>query len=584
MSKNTSQQWLEIICSTLPGAKSAVLMLPDPNSRMLRPLAKWPADLKEVSEFTEVVKYALKKNEPTCFSKATKTGQRVFDLFAVPVPIQLNLSGVLLVKLGHIPEERQKPVFAYLKQGLVWLKFTNPDQKTDDNFFSRVVSLLASCFEKSSYQQSLVAMVSEVTHAFDCKRVAFAEYKHHHSSVVALSNSANFDANSNLVQAISAAMDEAVEQDSAIVFPNEKSNLIYRAHQELSRKFGTGSVCSIPMVHHDQIVATITLLRDTGKPFDKPTVMLLEQTFALITPYLVLKREQEKNLFYKTGLSVKNNLEVLLGLRHLKLKLISILVATILVTSSLLEGDFRISAEAVLEGKIQRVVTAPFAGYLLSATVRAGDTVHQGTIMASLDNAEINLQLTKLKGELQKYRREFREAQSNRDLVNVRVIKEQINQVEAEIELSKQQLKKVTLTAPFDGIVIEGDLDQSLGSPVERGEVLFTIAPLEGYRIILKIDERQIRYIKEGQPGMLVLPGLSDQQLALTVEKITAASKAENGSNIFRVEASLGEATDKLRPGMQGVGKIYVGQARLVWIWTHEVVDWLRLWFWKWLP
>ena len=30
---------------------------------------------------------------------------------------------------------------------------------------------------------------------------------------------------------------------------------------------------------------------------------------------------------------------------------------------------------------------------------------------------------------------------------------------------------------------------QLLGSPVERGDTLFKIAPLSGYRIILKVDE-----------------------------------------------------------------------------------------------
>ncbi len=584
MKKRASRQWLEIVCSTLPGATSAMLLLPDAKSRILRPLAKWPQDLKDASEFTDVIKYALKKDEPTCFPQAVKSGESIFDLFAVPVQLELDLSGVMLVKLTHIPQERHKSIFAYLKQSLIWLKFANIDKQSDNELFSSVVSILASCFEQNSYQQGLVAMVSELTRAFNCERVAFAEYKDHHSTVITLSNSATFQPNSNLVQTISAAMDEAIEQDSGVIFPDENSNLIHRAHQELSRKFGTGSVCSMPMVHDNKIIAAITLLRDTGTPFDHNTIMLLEQTFALVTPYLALKREQEKSLFHKIGVSIKSRLQKLFGLRHLKLKLISVILATLLIATSLVEGDFRISAEAVLEGKIQRVVAAPFAGYLLSANVQAGDTVRQGDIMASLDDEEIRLQLTKLAGELQKFRSEFREAQSNRDLVNVRVIKEQINQVEAEIELIQQQLEKITLMAPFDGVVIEGDLTQALGSPVERGEVLFTIAPLEGYRIILKIDEKQISYIKQGQQGQLVLPGLTDQQLALKIEKITAASKAENGSNIFRVEASLGEAADKLRPGMQGVGKVYVGQARLIWIWTHEVIDWLRLWFWTWLP
>jgi hypothetical protein len=35
---------------------------------------------------------------------------------------------------------------------------------------------------------------------------------------------------------------------------------------------------------------------------------------------------------------------------------------------------------------------------------------------------------------------------------------------------------------------------------------------------------------------------------------------------------------------MEGVGKIEIDRRRLVWIWTHSIVDWLRLALWRWLP
>ena len=40
-----------------------------------------------------------------------------------------------------------------------------------------------------------------------------------------------------------------------------------------------------------------------------------------------------------------------------------------------------------------------------------------------------------------------------------------------------------------------------LGSPVEKGKVLFEIAPLDAYRLIVHVDERDIRYVAAGQSG-----------------------------------------------------------------------------------
>jgi multidrug resistance efflux pump len=204
--------------------------------------------------------------------------------------------------------------------------------------------------------------------------------------------------------------------------------------------------------------------------------------------------------------------------------------------------------------------------------------------MVRLNDIDLRLEQAKLQGHQQKLQRQYREAQSSRDLVSVRVIKEQISQANAEIDINTEQLAKTRVLAPFDGVIIEGDLQQLLGTPIERGDGLFKIAPLTGYRIILKVDESDIARIQEGQQGGLLLSSLPNTKLPLTIENITAVSKADNGANIFRVEASLRNAPDILRPGMEGLGKVNAGRASLWWIWTHKIKDAIGLWLWSWLP
>jgi multidrug efflux pump subunit AcrA (membrane-fusion protein) len=138
--------------------------------------------------------------------------------------------------------------------------------------------------------------------------------------------------------------------------------------------------------------------------------------------------------------------------------------------------------------------------------------------------------------------------------------------------------------APFDVLIISGDLNQSLGSSVAQGDLLFVIAPLDDYRIILQVNERYIQQMQKGQQGTLVLSSLPDEKLALAIERITPISTAEEGENYFRVEAVLDQNVVQLRPGMEGVAKIEIGERSLAWIWSHEIIDWLQLWFWRWLP
>lgn len=581
MKNNFAQQWLDILCRIIPETHSALFVMPNADSKNIRPLAKWPDNLNDVADFSSIVKYALKKNEPVRIANVQQPDQQHYDFFAVPVFIQAELLGIIVLKAQHMPTGHEA-VLKSLQQGAQWLELAHLRHGQSDEFYVAVVGLLAACYEQNSYHEALIRLATELTRTLNCDRVAISEFQQYHSKVIALSNSAQFDERSNLMQKIADAMDEAIEQDSIIVFPNPQTTAIQRAHQELARQFGSGSLFTIPMIAGEDIFGAITLLRSEEKPFDKETIRLCEQTVSLLTPFLALKKADEQALTIRIVKTIKKRLTDLIGFKNLKIKLAMASFALLILAASLLQGDFRLTADAILEGKMQRVIAAPIAGFLVSASVRAGDTVHQGDVMASLDDAELKLELNKLSGQLQKSRREYREALSTGDLVKVRVISAQIDQAAAEMELTQQQLQKIALTAPFDGVVIEGDLSQMLGSPVERGDTLFKIAPLEGYRIILKVNEHLISYVQEGQKGTLALSSIPAHNFPLTIQKITAVAKAENNENIFRVEASLDNAPELLRPGMQGFGKINAGRAGLLWIWTHEMVDWLRLWFWFW--
>lgn len=584
MKPNFSQRWLNILCQSLSETHSAIFIMQIGDSQNIQPLAKWPDSLNSFDDFEQIIKYALNKNEQVCILNVQQPDQIQYDYFAIPVFIQTELLGTVVFKVEHSPTERQDKIFKTLQQGTQWLSLATSKQDHNDAFYVSVISLLAACFEQKSYREALIGLVAELTQSLDCERVALGEFQSQHSKVVALSNSAQFDVRSNVMQKIADAMDEAIEQDSLIVFPNPQSSTIQRAHQELARKFGSGSLLTLPMINGDAIFGAITLLRSEEKPFDTESIRLCKQTVALLTPFLALKKDDEQALATTIAKTLKSRMATLFGIKYLKTKLVAASLIGLILAAGLLKGDFQLTADAVLEGKMQRVVASPIEGFLVSASVRAGDTVRKGDLMATLDDADLQLELSKLNGQLQKFRREYREALSTSDLVKVRVISAQIDQASAEMELTQQKLQKIALTAPFDSVVIEGDLSQTLGSPVQRGDMLFKIAPLEGYRIILKVDERLISFVKLGQKGILALASMPERKFMLTVQKITAVARADDKHNIFRVEASLDNAPELLRPGMEGIGKINAGRQNLLWIWTHELLDWLRLWIWSWSP
>jgi hypothetical protein len=107
------------------------------------------------------------------------------------------------------------------------------------------------------------------------------------------------------------------------------------------------------------------------------------------------------------------------------------------------------------------------------------------------------------------------------------------------MELIDTRLERSRIVAPFDGIVIHGDLTQSLGA-------------------------------------------LTGRSFGFVVERITPAASARDGRNFFEVVARLDAHQAALQPGLRGVARIGVGERSLAWIWTHGLLDRLRLSLWSW--
>ena len=328
----------------------------------------------------------------------------------------------------------------------------------------------------------------------------------------------------------------------------------------------------------------MTFERNNGIAFDDDTVELYTHVANLAGPILELKRRNDTWPLIRLAQSLGGVLHKLFGARHVMLKLAALLLTLLTGFLALATGTWRVTADAALEGTIQRAIVAPIDGFILDSDIRAGDLVQAGQVLGTLDDRELKLEQQKITSEKARHAREYRNALAGHDRAQVSILSARISQSDAQLQLINKQLERMQITAPLTGVVVSGDLSQSLGSPVARGDVLFEVAPLEAYRLVLRVDERDMNAIATGQAGRLKLSGLPGDALAFEVSRITPVSESADGGNYYRVEAQLHETPALLRPGMEGVGKIELGERKLLWIWTHRLFDWMKLKAWSWLP
>lgn len=577
--------WLSILCSMIKGVTSAVVFTAAPDKASYIPTAFWPENKSDIQYASPAVKAALSRKQCVLLQQKNtgkETGEPL-DIIACPLFLDKQLHGVIVIQTSSRAPAKQQAAIQQVEGAAVWFEaIINQRSSIEKSQLVTIVELVASCLEHERFQAAATDVVTDLTSRLSCDRVSIGLLHGHGVTVEAVSHSAGFDRKSSLIRDIGEAMDEAMDQDSTIIYP-ETTDAVFltRCHATLAHEHRIGTILTVPFVAGGKISGTVLVERPSDRPFDQATIEYFEQIVSMIGPVLEIRNRDEQWLPQRINNSLKRSLVKLFGPGHIALKLgltAFILCLAILTFSS---GDYRITGAARLTAQTQRVVVAPQDGYIAEANVRPGDIIHSGDILGALDDRDLKLECRKWSSQLEQMRKEYRDALAKHDRSRVSIIKARMLQAKAQLNLVNEQLTRTRFAAPFDGMIVSGDLSQALGSPVERGQVLFTVAPLDAYRVILKVDERDIGNVKEGQRGNLVLSGMPRKPLQFTVEKITPVSIAEEGRNYFQVEAKMEENSDLLRPGMEGVAKIDIDRRKLIWIRTHKLVDWLRLSLWS---
>jgi RND family efflux transporter MFP subunit len=582
-----ASQWLDIQCRAFDAVVRGAIVLRTHETATFAPVAMWPEGVEGSPRLAAVVEATLQQRRVVV--QGMKRGaQRTDPVFiGHPIVVDDELYGVAALEVEGRAEAALRALVQRLGWGVGWLEaLARRRTFTSKARLVTVLELIATSLQHERFQAGATAVVTELATTLGCERVSIGFMKGRHIYLRALSHSAAFGKKTNLVRALEAAMDEAADQLATVIYPPRKGGpfQVTRAHAELIRLHGAGTACTIPLTAGGKVLGALVLERPTGEEFDARTVELCEHAALLVGPVLDVKRREDRWLAQKALDSMAAYARKLVGPRHMALKLWSAAVVAATLFLAIVDGDYQVTADAALEGTVQRAVAAAIPGYIYEAKARAGDVVRKGDLLASIDDRDLRLERLKWVSQRAQRAGEYREALASHQRARVQVLSAQLEQAEAQIALIDEQLSRTRIVAPFDAIVVKGDLSQSLGAPVERGNVLFELAPLDAYRVIMKVDERDITHVAVGQSGHLALSSMPHDALPLVVEKITPVSVVEEGRNYFRVEAAAKGGIEKLRPGMEGVGKIHVEERKLLWIWTHKIVHWLRMWVWSWWP
>ena len=586
------QSWLELQCGLIEGVYSGVLAIRE--SGQFQPVAVWPDANQAMDSLSDLIEQVMAEGsglvtELLASEQQTGTEAHCFGV-AFPIHVGGEVSGVIAVAVNISAESELPATMNALQWGAAWVELTQMRRLYDqrESAFTRLstsVDLLSRVLPEPGFNSAAMRLVTELAINVNCNLVSLGLVGDKGVKLAHLSHSADFGSQMNMVRALENAMDEAVDQRAAIVLPallSLSANLVMVAHHSLEELQQSESLLTIPLQVDDRWVGAITLQRDIDQPFTLDDVQYCESVVALAVSALEGKRDNDRPLHQKIRDAGKQQLQRIWGPGYLGRKLLLSIATILTLLGVLVNGDYRLSAPASLQTLSQQVVAAPFDGYIKDALSRAGDVVKEGDALLHLDDRDLLLEQLKWRSQQSKLSRQYQEATAAHDRARITIIDAQLEQARAQLHLVESQLQRSTLYAPFDGLVVSGDLSQRLGGVVSHGEVLFEISPVSAYRVDLLIKESRIADLNLGQTGSLYLSALPEMAFEFTVSNITPVTEYQDAATFFVVEAMLHDSHERLRPGMEGIGKVFIDERNLFSIWTRELRDWLRLRFWRW--
>lgn len=585
--------WLALAAQQLERARAALLLTREGDAGAFTVAAAWPDPRRDLQYLGPVAQQVLERREGIVAGPDGGPEPAADGVAHVGYPLVVagQIHGAVVFDMGPGPLAELQSALRRIHWGSAWLidHFRAAMLQAREAQLARTALLneaMATAMQYAKLEPSALAVANELASRMQCDRVSIGFEASGQVTPQVMSNTATFDKRSDLVRWVGEAMDEVLDLGVPVqVPPAADDELGALAHAETARQLTVQALLSVPIRHESQTVGVMTFERREGPPFAARERELAAALGVMLGPVWALQQANERSTLRRWRDAARDGLREVVGPAHPGIKLGVALLALGLLVIGLWQTDYRVSARTVVEGSTQIAAVAPFDGFLADGLVRAGETVRAGQPMARLDDRDLKLERSRWQAERDQLQRRYQVAQSQADRATMGVLAAQVNQAEAQLALAEERISRATVVAPFDGVVVSGDLSQQLGSPVETGKLLFEVAPLQGYRVMMQVDDREIARLSTGQRGDVVLSGMPDRKLPITVKRITPVATQRDGQNLFTVEAVIDQGVPAgLRPGMEGIGKVVVGEHSLLWIWTHGFVDWLRLAVWKWMP
>ncbi len=239
---------------------------------------------------------------------------------------------------------------------------------------------------------------------------------------------------------------------------------------------------------------------------------------------------------------------------------------------------YRIACDCTIQPVKRRFLAAPYDGILDHANVKLGDVVSKGDVLAQMDGGNLRIELSGLQAELAAAKKKRDSALAQGEVAQSQIARSEMRRHQSRIDLLNERLKNLEIRSPIDGLVVAGDLEKAEGAPLEMGQTVFEVAPLDRMLVEVAIEQSEIGYARPGMPVDIKLNAFPFRSWDGTVKSICPSTEIVNDKAVFVAEVEIENEEMKLKPGMEGTAKVRTDRACLGWSLFHRPWESVRYW------
>lgn len=436
------------------------------------------------------------------------------------------------------------------------------------------VELVQQINRAESLEHAGNQLVNELREFLGCDQVILGLHRRStdHCRVMAVSGLADFDRHSNQVRDWESVLDESILRNELSSWPPRDSSSPHTLleHRRLQQKLSGQQIVSLPLNDSGQRAVGAMLLIGPTAFLDQPmTARFLNAARTPIAAALSLSREAE-------GGWLRGVLRRCLSKDRVRQRQLVLGILTAIIVLGLVPLPYRLNCRCELQPLMRRFSVAQQPGLVEVSLVEPGDVVVRDQVLARMDDREVRFELAALVAQQEQAAKKSDQSLAREDITEAQLAELERDRLAARRRLLEYRQQHLEIRSPVDGIVLSGTIAKHSSAPVNLGDALYEIAPLDQLRLEIQIPAEDYPHVRVGHAVALSIDGLAGTVISGEITRIRPQSEQRDSRNVFVAELIVDNQDGRLRPGMTGHARVSTDRHPLAWNLLHKA--WQKAW------